>query len=412
MKVLWFEITTPSRYNNDGRVVSGWQDSLEQIVSSHSDVDLYIAFESRVFSEKKDISNVHYIPLHTHYSWLDSKKAGFDQFKTVEKVIPLALNLINDVQPDIIHVFGNEWPFGLVAEKCNIPVIIHIQGSIVSYNNSLYPPKYNEYTLLKHSFFSPKLWWKQLRMHYYNKSRVRMETQIWKCVKYYMGRTDWDYALSQTLHPNSVYYRVEEAIRPVFLKDTYLWRGYNGGKIKIISTGISFWKGADVILKTAHVLKTCNVDFEWIVAGKMDDFLLSVVEKTESLSFIDNNVNILGFIQPDDLIKLLCDSTLYVHTAYIENSPNSICEAQLIGIPVVATYVGGVHNLVENKVEGLLVPANDPWQMAQAIIDLVSDKDRMKVYSENSRKRALVRHNPDNIYKQLMDCYQSVLNKN
>lgn len=51
MKVLWFEISTPSRYLNTGQVTLGWQDALENIVATCKDIELYIAFESQVLQK-------------------------------------------------------------------------------------------------------------------------------------------------------------------------------------------------------------------------------------------------------------------------------------------------------------------------------------------------------------------------
>ena len=107
----------------------------------------------------------------------------------------------------------------------------------------------------------------------------------------------------------------------------------------------------------------------------------------------------------------MCHSTMYVHTAYIENSPNSICEAQLIGMPIVSTMVGGIATLVRNGIEGDLLPANDPWQIANAIVELAKDKKRMVSYSEHSRQHALERHNPEHILEQLLGCYKDLIRK-
>lgn len=411
MKVLWFEITTPSHFKDDGAVLAGWQDSLEAIVAERNDIDLYIAFEANAEDQPKVQGNVHYIPLPTSYSWIQRKKAGFSQMESAKHILPKAIEVIHQIKPDIIQVFGNEWPFGLVAKETDIPVVIHIQGAIIPYTNAQYPPMYNNYTMFLQSGFNPKICWKLLRQYCYNNSRLSMERQIWNSVEYYMGRTQWDKALCNTLHPGSKYYHVEEAIRPIFLEDKYHWRGFKGGKVKLLSTGISFWKGADVMLKTAHVLKNMGVDFEWLVAGKMDPFFLEVIEKHEKLKFKDNNIRILGFTQPNELVNLLCESTLYVHTAYIDNSPNSICEAQLLGVPVIATYVGGIPSLVEHNKDGVLVPANDPWLTADSIVRLVNDKERLACYGLEARNKALKRHFSDNIYAQLINCYRSILNK-
>ena len=164
------------------------------------------------------------------------------------------------------------------------------------------------------------------------------------------------------------------------------------------------------MLKAAHVLKKAGVDFEWHVAGSLGEELKQIVESKEKLKYVDNNIQFLGFCSPERLINEMCQSTMYVHTAYIENSPNSICEAQMIGMPIISTMVGGIATLVRNGVEGDLLPANDPWQLANAIVELAKDQSRMKSYSEHSRQHALERHNPDSILQQLLVCYKDLVN--
>ena len=411
MKVLWFEISTPSRYKDDGRVVCGWQDALENIVKDCSEIELYIAFETEERDAKvKVIDGVTFIPLVTRYSFAERKLSNWTWKVNEDKVIPLGRKVIEEYKPDIIHVFGNEWPFGLLAQYTDIPLVIHIQGSIIPYNNALYPPKYNGYTFVRAAGWNLRKDWHRLFGYYKDKSRLTMEERTWKSVKHYMGRTSWDKALVNTLTKGSTYHHVEEALRPTFLENKKLWSCPKGGKLRLLSTGCSsFWKGIDVMLKTAHVLKEAGVDFEWNVAGGLSSELKEIVEKKEGLRYADNNINILGFCTPEQLIDIMCNSTMYVHTAYIENSPNSICEAQLVGMPIVSTMVGGISTLVSNGEEGDLLPANDPWQIANAIIELSKDNERMMRYSKNSRQHALERHNPENIMNQLMKCYKDLV---
>ena len=413
MKVLWFEISTPSRYKESGRVLGGWQDALENVVIECNEIELYIAFETEEPDAKvKVIEGVTYIPMVTHYSFAERKLSNWTWRVNEDKVIPLGRKVIEEYKPDIIHVFGNEWPFGLLAQYTDIPLVIHIQGSIVPYSNAQYPPGYNEFTFVKAAGFNLRKDWHRLKTYYKDANRLEMEKRIWKCVKHYMGRTSWDKALVNTLTKGSTYHHVEEALRPTFLENKKLWSCPNGGKLRLLSTGCSsFWKGIDVMLKTAHVLKEAGVDFEWNVAGCLSGELKEIVEKKEGLRYADNNINILGFCTPDQLIDVMCKSTMYVHTAYIENSPNSICEAQLVGMPIVSTMVGGISTLVRNGEEGDLLPANDPWQIANAIIELSKDKDRMIRYSKKSRQHALERHNPENIIQELLKCYHDIINR-
>ena len=225
-----------------------------------------------------------------------------------------------------------------------------------------------------------------------------------------MGRTIWDERLTTIQSKGSHYWHVDEAIRSTFLTSNKVRN--NSREIQLLSIGCSsFWKGPDMLLKTAKILKHNGLNFQWIVAGSMNYYVKRSVEYSEKTTFEDNNVKILGFVKPDQLVSLINNSTLYVHTAYIENSPNSICEAQCLGLPIVATNVGGIPSLIRNGIDGELVPANDPYQMATCIMKLVNNKEQLSVYSANSREAALKRHNPNNIMCQLIDCYKDVLIK-
>lgn len=412
MKVLWFEITTPSRYKCTNQVIAGWQDALENIVLGCKDIQLYIAFESATESEVKIIDGITYIPMLTSYSFIERKLSNHTWKINERKVIEAGRKVIEQYQPDIIHVFGCEWPYGLLTQYTDIPLVVHIQGSIIPYNNALYPPGYNEFTIVKAAGGNLRKDWHCLMNYNKAKSNLEMEKRVWKTVRHYMGRTSWDKALVNMLTKDATYHHVEEALRPAFMNTQKQWKIPEDGKLRLLSIGCSsFWKGIDMILKTAHVLNEAGIDFEWNVAGSMSNELQNVVENKEKMKFADNHINILGFCSPESLIDLMCQSTLYVHTAYIENSPNSICEAQLLGMPIISTMVGGIATLVSNRIDGELFPANDPWQMANAIVALSEDVGRMKKYSENSRHHAMLRHDPLNILNQLMTCYKDLVKK-
>lgn len=412
MKVLWFECTTPGRYKDKGAVLGGWQDSLEQIVRTIPDIDLTIAFEYTESSRIKIIDGIKYIPITISYTKEEKKQATKSWDIHSEKLVLQMQQIINEVKPDIIHIFGTEWAYGLIAEHTNIPVVIHIQGAIVPYNNADLPPRYSILDIIRNEGIKrPLAMYRAWQRHKHELSRETTERRIWKAVPNYMGRTEWDKGLSAVMHPGRNYYHVDEALRPQFLDGKNYWQAPKDGKIRLISTGIiSFRKGIDLMLKTAEILKSLNFNFEWHIAGILPPDFVQIVERKEGRTFRDCNFIVHGFLKGDEVFRLLSQSTIYVHTAYAENSPNSICEAQCIGIPVVSTNVGGISTLVHDRKDGILVPANDPWTMAFQIVELANDKTRMNDYSVKARKRALARHNIDNIKEQLLSCYNSILN--
>lgn len=410
MKVLWFEVTEPSKYKDNGLVIGGWQDSLENIVRECSDIELSIAFETNdACAQKKNIDGVTYIPICKEKKFIDKIKEKINWNLRIQNLKQTMKKIVDEVNPDLIQVFGTEWPYGLVADMTNKPVVIHIMGALVQYSNALYAPGFSSNDLVRSvPFFN---FWKKIKFARSQKlfsKQVDCEKEVWKIVKYYMGRTRWDKNLSKIMHPNSIYFHVEEALRSEIMLEGQIWNVPQNSKIRLISTGCSsFWKGPDMMLRTAKILKNCEFDFEWIVAGNMSSDIKDCVEKKIGSTFEENNIKLIGFTKPSDLRKILCQSTLYIHTAYVENSPNSICEAQILGVPVVSTNVGGISTLLGE--DGIMVPANDPWQMAYAIIELVRDKAKMEQFSKSGREKALRRHNTENIKNQLLCCYSSIL---
>lgn len=410
MRILFLTASAPSRFSKGEKVIAGWQDSLENLVKTDTSVTLAIAFPVCYPAENKTIDGVCYFPLYTSLTFWERLKSRTSAFVLMEKHVQNALKVIEDFSPDVIQVFGTEFGFGLIAKHTSIPVVIHIQGAMIPYDNAKYPPGYNGCTYFKSVKGNPLRLINNALICKFRDSRVEMEKEVWQYVKYYMGRTEWDKAVSAVFHPNRVYYHVEEALRPAFLSNQYQWRPPENGKLSLISTGCSsLWKGLDMMLKTAKVLKELGIDFEWNVCGRMPNDHRMVVEYQEKITFKQVGINILGMIPADKVAKLLCSSTLYVHTAYIDNSPNSICEAQAVGIPVISTNVGGISSLISNSVDGVLVPANDPYQMAYQIISLSRDMSKMKEISDRGKAKAMVRHNPAKILTQLKVCYSSIL---
>lgn len=413
MKVLWFEITAPKRYTGNAGVLGGWQDSLEEAVMGLPDVELYVAFESQNPSDSvKKIDGITYIPMFYSYSLWDKIISKVSWTAIEREVREKSLSVIQTVNPDIIHIFGCEWPYGCVASYTQVPVVIHIQGAIVPYENASFPPKYNMWNFVKALKLNfPRIIAAKLgEMN--NRNRAKMESRIWHDVANYMGRTHWDEALSNVMHPGRNYYHVDETLRPMFLSSQHSWRYEKRDKVKLFTTGCTtFWKGPDMMLKTAKILKSLGFEFEWVVAGNFPITVKKVVEHSENAEFKKNNIIFMGPLQPEALFDELLTSTLYVHTAYVENSPNSICEAQCLGVPVVSTNVGGIATLLQNGESGWMVPANDPWQMANAIIQLTKDESKMNELSQAEIRVARRRHDVANIQGQLMACYKDIINK-
>ena len=154
------------------------------------------------------------------------------------------------------------------------------------------------------------------------------------------------------------------------------------------------------------MLKTKGVDFIWKCFGNINP---SVVEKQLGMKHKDINVSLCGVASAEQLRDEISKATVYVHTSYIDNSPNSLCEAQILGCTPIATYVGGIPSLIKNGETGYLVPANDPYQLAFLLEDLFLNPEKNLAIGKAAKEVAVVRHNPDQIVDKLLNDLQSLL---
>lgn len=207
----------------------------------------------------------------------------------------------------------------------------------------------------------------------------------------------------------SKYYICNEALRDSFIYSTKTWESPNNEIITLCTTSNgSLWKGLDVILKTAHILKKhTDFKFRWLLIGGINN--KKYIEWMEKLSFEDNNVEFIGILNEVELKSVLLSSDIYIHPAYIDNSPNALCEAMLLGLPCIASYVGGVPSLIQNEISGVLVPVNEPYYLAEKIISLSKDKTKQKMLSESAIANTRIRHSSKNIENELITAYKKII---
>lgn len=394
MRVLWFS-PTPSLYSSysNSHNGGGWISSLEQIVRSVNDISLGVAFKLDGQKPKNIIDDV------TYYC-IDSKSNGVQKY----------IEIIDDFKPDIIQIFGSENEFGDICSHTDIPVVIHMQGCLPPYHNALFPVGMNKFDFLIGRGLTLRRRFMGWRSEPSFRHRAEHEINTIRSCKFFMGRTDWDKALVSLFNPTAKYFHCEEALRDSFLNMDKHWAPSSQDKIKIISVISNPWyKGVDLILKTAKLLKQfTSMSFEWNVFGVSDirfyEYKYGIVAKNV-------NVNIRGSVGKEVLVNELCNSSVYVHPSYIDNSPNSVCEAQLIGIPVLATNVGGISSLVKDGETGFLFPANDPYMLANLIKMVVNDRALSVKLCASEISVAKARHNPDSIKTTLLNVYNYILNE-
>jgi len=123
---------------------------------------------------------------------------------------------------------------------------------------------------------------------------------------------------------------------------------------------------------------------------------------------LENHVNFLGCLNEQQMKQAFLEANVYVMPSAIENSPNSLCEAQILGVPVVASYCGGVATLVEDGKTGFLYRYEEIEMLAQRLLELFYKKYSIELSAQETVVAAN-RHNKETNAIQLIDIYRSIL---
>lgn len=415
MRILWITATAGNYQSphsgSGGYNGGGWISSMQNELAKRNDIKLGIAFCRNGEPAKVEQDGVSYYPIPHHTK--SKKDKIIDLFKLNDAARDEVLwpyyehkfkEVIEDFKPDVIHIFGSELYHGLAARVAgNIPMVLHIQGLLSLYIYILLPPGFSrrEYIMsgkgLKGKFHHLQY------LAYWKRSAYR-EKAILNAVPYVIGRTDWDRQAMAVLNPKAKYYYGGEILRDVF----YEARERQIPNVPTITTTISFptYKGYDVVLKVAYILKNeLHLDFQWNVYGNIDP---EFMEKHIGLRHQDLNINLCGVASAETLCDALLSSTMYFHSSYIENSPNSVGEAQMVGVPVVASRVGGTDSMVEHGKTGFLYPVTDPYMAAYYIKRLIDNKEENMAIGIKAREIALNRHDKRQIVEELLEVYKQV----
>jgi glycosyltransferase involved in cell wall biosynthesis len=134
----------------------------------------------------------------------------------------------------------------------------------------------------------------------------------------------------------------------------------------------------------------------------------SLEEQVRALG-VEPAVLFLGYRQ--DVPRILAALDLFVLSSHLEGLCTSLMDAMAMKKAVVATRVGGVPEVVAEGVNGVLVPAKDPRALAQGIISLLKDPDRVKAMGEAGRRIAEEKFHVDIMVNKIEKLYQELLQK-
>lgn len=347
------------------------------------------------------------------------KGSAYGLFKQRELLYNIK-NAILAERPDVIDVQGIEFDFaGILSEQKDIPcpVVYTLQGLVSEMGEALKGVKGSRRLVMKRSLYD------NLSLHGTLEHmcglfiRGRRSVRLLKRASYVTGRTAWDKQVALHYNPKLQYFPVNRNLRPDFY-EAERWRLEAIQRHSIFVSQITTLpKGGHILLDIVGILIEKYPDLLVFAPGEAIDkkpgnrqsgyekYLLKQIQKRN----LNENIRFVGRLASGQMIDYLLKSHVFLQTSLLENSSNALAEAQMTGLPCVASNVGGTSSYVENGVTGMLYDPNDAREAAEAIGQIFEDDEMAVRLSRQGQEEAQRRHDRKRNIEALVEMYRKII---
>lgn len=374
MKILWItNIIFPEACSLIGikpPVMGGWMLACAQSITKSGDIELGVA---TVYNGKK-LKVIH--SKNITYFLLPKSKSNIYYDKSLEKYW---ISIKETFCPEVVHIHGTEYAHGLAYIKsCGAKnVVISIQGLVSVYARYFYAgisfwniiKTYTLRDILKGGIIKGKQ--EFIR-------RGNIEKEYIKCVNHTIGRTEWDKSHILAINPNSQYHFCNETLRSEFYKHHWEYNKCEKYSIFLSQAGYPI-KGLHKVLEAIELVKLSFPNVKVYIAGPDITKYNTIKEKMKMIGYakyikylikrynIEDQIIFLGELNEVKMVEQYLKANLFICPSAIENSPNSLGEAQILGVPCIASYVGGIPDMIPNESCGYLYRFEENEMLADKI---------------------------------------------
>lgn len=431
MRVLWLcNIMLPAiaeKLHLESSVKEGWLTGLlSQVIAEGADSGLQLGI---AFPANENLAEYHDV-----FVWnrVAVSCYGFYENTDTPEVYQPHLesrfeDIVRDFKPDVVHVFGTEYPHTLaMARAVKEPnrLLLGIQGPVSVYADA-YFAKLPKKVVSRRTFRD--IVRKDSLMQQRDKftKRGKNELRAIRLTGNVTGRTAFDKEYCENVNPDALYHPMNETMRPCFYEGK--WSYDTCVKYQIFYSQADYpIKGLHFVLQGLPAILEKYPDAKVMVAGNdivRGNSLPDIIKRSSYGKYLrtlirKNNlkgkVQFLGRLSAEEMKQKYLESHIFLCASTLENSPNSVAEAMLLGVPVVAGAVGGIPSMVDNRKEGILFEGENPAALAEAVIGLWDSENNgfagsmTKKISQAGIPRATKVHNPATNFSRLLEIYRTI----
>lgn len=328
---------------------------------------------------------------------------------------------LQSFQPDVIHIWGTEYAHCLaMLNACDSlglldRTVVSIQGlcSVIAghYAEGIPDRIRRRYTF--RDFVRQDNIIQQAKMF---SLRGIHEIAALKKARHVIGRTDWDRACMEMINPDAVYHFCNETLRPAFYRDGWSYDACD--KYRIFASNCSYpVKGFHYLLEAFAQIVREYPQAVLSVPGRNPLDISSVNDRIRQGSYakylaeliaeynLEGKVQFLGGLSEEEMKSQFLRANVFVLPSTVENSPNSLGEAMLLGTPCVAADVGGVSSMMVHEKEGFIYQSTAPYMLAHYIRRVFAAGKQSEKMGAEAQLHARNTHAPEKNLDQLLSIY-------
>jgi glycosyltransferase involved in cell wall biosynthesis len=416
MKILWvvsFPLPAVADFIGIEKIpFGGWVSTMLAELERFEDIEIAVVMKSPVNRRLKTrIGRIDYYLI---------PQSPVDRFDVSQEDCEYVLR---DANPDLLHAEGTEGAHTLRFLKTwRGKNLVSMQGILNGYE----PYEYGHLPVADMLFglqgqaavmSAALIANKMLRF----KRRVEKEKETIRLAEYILGRTGWDRAHSYAINPRAPYFSCPRILREPFYQRRWSAEAMERHTI-FIGNSYQPRKGAHIVFQAVAQLQKEYPNIRLVIAGekpirtswkewKKIIGYPAYLQRLAARLGIEERISYTGVLQADEMAERMSRSHVYVLSSIIENSPNTLGEAMLMGVPSVAAYVGGVPDMAKDGEEALFYRDDDPQMLAYAIKRIFDDDRLARTLSRNAAKRAEVTHSPRRNGEIMYKIYRDILHK-
>lgn len=435
MKVLWIcNIMLPMVAEHLGKEVSnreGWLTGLALALRERkTEVELAVAFptEQELDGYREVLNGI------TCYGFYENTTDLEQHDESVKKRIE---RILWDFQPDVVHCFGTEYDHALAVVKVWNPekVLLGIQGVCAAIAQA-YPADLPKRVIQRATFRDRLRRDSILQQREKFRLRALRERQTLELAAHVTGRTSLDKEYVLSVNERLHYHALNETLRAPFYEGA--WRMETCERHSIfMSQGDYPIKGLHYMLRALPEILTVYPDAKLYVAGNSIVNLRTWKDKIKISSYgkylcelmaqydLQDKVIFTGKLSAEQMRQRMLQSQLFVCASAMENSPNSLGEAMLLGVPCVAAGVGGVTDLFVDGQDGLVYPGygageyaesmdaegGQAHKLAETVLKMWGNEAKMQRMAAQAAAHAAQTHNREQNCERLMEIYGKLAGK-